>query len=875
MESIDGVISRVMHHKPSKFSPGGQPFLVARLASGMTIKGHMLKPVAGESYRFWGELKNQKGDYGQAFEFHSYEPIVDERSADGVAAYLAAHVDGVGRAKAAKIVDHFGEDTLTILRATPERALEVAGIKQETVDSLLAHFADAKAYDPVAYSRLLSLFADIRLPKRVVESLLKTYGSDAPDEILRCPYLLCQFPRVGWKTIDAFAMGKAGYDPDGIDRHEAAVMEALERAAADGHTAVTRAELTTAAIDLLGRRLDDTAIGRLVATYDVVEAPDAHGTVYQLAKLARAEAAIADKLAALAAAGKPLEFDLADPAWLEETGLGDDQADAVRVVAENAVAIVSGPPGTGKSYTLSRTLGRLVAHGIRGIRVVAPTGKAAKRAAELLAQVPGCEWIPATTVHKALAPQPNEAPAGVPAGDSRFGRGREEFSFGHNEASPLDDQVVVVDETSMLDVRLAAALLDAIKPGTRVIFVGDHNQLPSVGPGSVLRDLMAAGVPTVVLRQIRRSDGGGTVVRACHAIKDGRVPEDAERIDLPTHNWIHLEASDLDDIAAKIVELHLGTRTFDPVWGMQVVTPQKAKLPMACDNLNRLLGAALNPDAEPTAGSGADEEGGPPFRVGDKIVRTKNGIVDELVPWADQDDEDGPGGKAIPDFLWDGQTWVAREIPVVNGDMGTVLGIVEAPKGTFVVVRFRDPDRLCRLAYADAHVIPAYAMTCHKAQGSGFPYVIVPVHHAFYWDSRKQQGLFTREWIYTAISRAETLLITVGQWSAIEAAVGRQTVHRRRTTLADRIADLRKLRCLQRQMREIDPEGFDAAVKDVADLTLEAVHAAMAGDEDAAEELCQEGAARMVEFFEGLREVFDERYEASPVGQAAGSEAAQ
>jgi exodeoxyribonuclease V alpha subunit len=794
MESIDGVISRIVFHKPSKYSAGGQPFCIARLANGLSVKGNMLRPVEGEAYRFWGEMKSQKGDFGQAFEFHSYEPIVDERSADGVASYLAAHVDGIGRAKAAKLVEHFGPGTLPILRAEPGRALEVAGITAEIVESIKAHFADSKTFDPVAYAKLLSLFSDIRLPKRVIEGLLKTYGSSAPEEVTRNPYILCQFPRVGWKTVDAFAISKAGYDPSGIERHEAAVLESLERFAADGHTAATEGELSTLASDLLGQRLDPAALDGLIRSAEVVETSDDHGHIYQIAALAMAEATIAAKLSSLAETGKPLAFDLADPAWVMETGLGGDQAAAVRIVADNPVSIISGPPGTGKSYTLSRLLGRMVANGVSGIRVTAPTGKAAKRAAELLAQVPGCEDIPSTTVHRALAPQPNEAPAGIPTDDARFGRGREEFGFGRNEACPLDDQVVVVDETSMLDVRLLASLLNAIKPGTRLIFVGDHNQLPSVGPGSVLRDMMAAGVPTAVLEQIRRSDGGGTVVRACHAIKDGLIPDDADEINLPTQNWIHIEIADPHDIAAKIVELHSApARTFDRVWDRQVVTPQKQKLAFACDNLNRLLSAALNPQPlDGRGGSGSDdsEEGGPDFRPGDKVVRVKNGIVDELVEWSDQDDDDAPGGKAIPDLIWDGRSWFAREIPVVNGDMGTVEGIVETRKGVFVIVRFRDPDRLCRLAYAESKIISAYAMTCHKAQGSGFPYVIVPVHHAFYWDAKREKGIFNREWIYTAISRAEKLLVTVGQWSAIEAAVGRKTVHKRRTTLERRLGEM-------------------------------------------------------------------------------------
>jgi exodeoxyribonuclease V alpha subunit len=353
----------------------------------------------------------------------------------------------------------------------------------------------------------------------------------------------------------------------------------------------------------------------------------------------------------------------------------------------------------------------------------------------------------------------------------------------------------------MVDVSLGASLLRAVAPGTRVVFVGDPNQLPSVGPGSVLRDMIAAGVPTAMLTQIQRS--AGRIVRACHAIKDGVEPRPSGEADIEGgENWIHLESDEPKEIVETIVNLHATVKTMDPLWDMQVVTPQKTRLPFACDNLNRRLSALLNHlAAQEDAANGKagevsgevprdvqaeGEEGyGPPFRVGDKVVRTKNGIADELmVP--------GPTNGFITDeedfrvdWNWDGKPWRLTETDVVNGDMGTVLDIVPGDKDAFVVVKFRLPDRLCRLPYGDCHLIPAYAMTAHKCQGSGFPYVIVPVHHSFYWDQKTQTGLFNRELLYTAISRSEKLLVTVGQASAIRAAIGRKTLHQRNTRLRE------------------------------------------------------------------------------------------
>ena len=228
-----------------------------------------------------------------------------------------------------------------------------------------------------------------------------------------------------------------------------------------------------------------------------------------------------------------------------------------------------------------------------------------------------------------------------------------------------------------------------------------------------------------------------------------------------------------------------------------MVTPQKNRLPIACDNLNRLLSAKLNSYGNTTGSTGSEAgdellgESAPqadtsfdPFRVGDKVIRKKNGLCD-LMTEIQADPDTGHVPRA--DWRWDNSAWSLSETDVVNGDMGTVLAIVQEDDNTFVVVRFRTPERLCRLAYGECHLIRAYAITCHSAQGSGFPCVIVPVHHSFYWDSKLQRGIFNREWIYTAMSRAEKMLFTVGQASAIRAAVGRKTVHKRKTQLAELI----------------------------------------------------------------------------------------
>jgi exodeoxyribonuclease V alpha subunit len=800
LDVLDATVSRIIWSGPSKFIGSGIPFTILKLSGGQIAKGNMMKPRAGDRFRLWGEWRPQKGWDEPAFCFESHEEVIDQ-STVGMVDYLIGHVPGIGVAKAHAIVDMLEADTLTILRTTPEELKgKVHGITDAHIEAIRKHFAGRQEHDPAAYAKLVDLFAGNRVPKSIIRRLLKDFGSDAPAIITKRPYLLLRYPRMGWKTVDSFATAVAKYSPDGIDRHKFAIAESLEGLSlAEGHTYGDRVDIELGSFDLLGGRPRDDAWTAAVQASLIIELTDdamAPTGEYALPKLAEAEREIARGLAGLQEDARPLPCSF-DGELLN--GLNDGQRAALKLIEENGVCLLTGAPGVGKTWTITRAISALIAAGVRSIRIAAPTGKASKRAAECLALAVGGKTtdIPCTTIHRLLGPKPNDAEGvDVPSADAKVGRGRDEFGFTHNESDPIPVDFLVIDETSMVDVGLGSSLIRAIAPGTRVVFVGDHNQLPSVGPGSMLRDMMDAGLPTAILTEIQRNSG--RIVRACHAIKDGIVPEPAQVQDLEAgDNWIHIELDDPAEIASKIVELHRSYRAFpDPVWDLQVVTPQKTRLPIACANLNRLLSTKLNTlgNALESTGSeagdelllGASEDAFESFRKGDKVIRTKNGLCDLMNEIAI---DPATGQDTRTDWRWDDSAWSLSETDVVNGDMGTVLDIVQEQDNTFVVVKFRTPDRLCRLAYGECHLSQAYAVTCHKAQGSGFPFVIVPVHHSFYWDNKTQRGIFNREWIYTAVSRAERFLITVGQFSAIRAAVGRKTVHRRKTKLAELIRE--------------------------------------------------------------------------------------
>jgi exodeoxyribonuclease V alpha subunit len=794
MEILPGVISRVLHHDRSKWSQSGMKYVIAALTNGTTVKGEMrTKPPAGEKFNFYGDFRESKGDYGPYFQFVSFEPIVDE-SVSGATHYLKTYVDKIGLARAAILAEHFGVDCLKTLKLNPEKAIGVPGIPDSVGELVRIHFAEDCALDPVAYAKLVDLFSGHNFSQKVVIKLLEHFGSDAPAMVKENPYILLSYPRMGWKGVDSFALTKIGFDPRGIERQVACLKEALTQIALEnGHTYATRFELDgviwklisgsvepyawmsavargvinlnqeSAAVELLKtltsdrRPMEEVGDKILANARSSIIDPDA---TFSLPALAEAEDSISRSLRFLQATARRL------PCELSTDGLSEDQVVATKELQKHGVVILEGPPGVGKTWTVAKALRSMREAGLRVIGV-APTGKASKRLSELF----GFEC---STIHHALGPRASTEEEGVPSQDAKHGRGRDAIGFSASEADPLDCDVIAIDESSMLDTLIASALLRALAPGTRVIFVGDINQLPSIGAGSVLRDLMNAGVPTVSLTKILRSESAGRIVHACHAIRDGKTPVPAIEFSLPTENWIHIELSDPPEILRTISDLHHEYTAFpNPITDLQVISPiRDGGSPIGCKTLNQVLSYKLNP---PKSGEAFD--GQARFRVGDKVVRTKNDKCDELVLTYEPE---------LAEWSWRGDDYEINEGSIVNGDMGIVEDIIEGDRKSFVVVRFRAPEKLVRLPLGDCHLELAYALTCHKAQGSGFPLVIIPVHD-FYYDDRSQRGIWTREWYYTGKSRGEKGVITVGKFSSIESAIKRKTIGLRRTRLVSLI----------------------------------------------------------------------------------------
>lgn len=411
----------------------------------------------------------------------------------------------------------------------------------------------------------------------------------------------------------------------------------------------------------------------------------------------------------------------------------DEQQDAIAMMDTNDIGILFGAPGTGKTTVLKEILSRIDSNGL-SVHLAAPTGKAAKRMSEATGHR-------ATTIHKMLEPWMDG----------------NEFQFKRNEENPLQVDVIVIDEASMVTNSLMASIMRAIVPsetihkynrvrGHKILIVGDNYQLPSVGPGAVLRDLIAsAAIPMVELTKIQRNSGD--IVKACHQIKDGEVYQPSGRLDIEAGaNLRHLEAGSQDAILSTIdtVIQKFQADGFDPIWDMQVLSPINERSPLSCAGLNERLQKSLNQ---------APVSDDCKFKPGDKVLYTKN--------------EEAETTDRKVTFL-------------INGDLGTVID-VPSDGGSRMVVRFYSPDRDVSIPKKSKYLILAYACTVHRYQGSEAPVIIIPVHPSISF-------LMDRPWIYTAISRAAKACVTIGEFDVIRRAIGRTVSYDRKTFLRENLS---------------------------------------------------------------------------------------
>ena len=712
-EVLTGILGRVKWHENGYLiaevevepeeEPGGAK---ARLPWTASVKGNCLAPQVGARYVFQGAWV-QDGKWGSTFRFDEYE-VALPTEVGAIRDYLL-RAKWIGPKVAETIVAAYGESTLEVLKDEPERvAAMISGITLERAESIAEDLRANEANEKVQVG-LNALFAGTGIGKALAGRVVRKWGKHSLEVATADPFALTEIEGIGFLLADNVRK-KLGIPYDDPSRLRAGILYVLKEAAwGDGHTHVPETDLLARA----GKALSVGAamiVGRLREMADdgeVVILDGAGGSFLgtwrtSLRRLHDDERFVAGHVRALLAFPRP-EVEMGPVPF----GLADDQREAWLRILQHGVFVLNGCPGTGKT-----TLLRFVVDACVGQRVVlaAPTGKAAKRITEQTLR-------PASTIHRLLEPEMVHG----------------KFVFTRNADRPLEADVVIIDEASMVDVNLAARLLEAVPLGSRVIFVGDVHQLPSVGPGNVLRDLIASGmVPTAELTIIKRQEEGARIVKHCHEIKAGRTPvldNDGAR------DFFWIDEDDDEAAAATIVDL-VSRRLpafygADPNREIQVLAPMKEKGAVSCKRLNEELRKVLNPAA-------ADQKR---FGLGDRVIQTKN--------------EYGLG--------------------IINGDVGTVIGVdLQLKEWT---VRFEDPEREVPIPFANHDLELAWALSVHKFQGSEARIVVIPVHRS------QASVLMQRNLLYTAISRAREVCVIVGQRGEVPKIVKRQDNLRRWTNL--------------------------------------------------------------------------------------------
>ena len=713
----------------------------------ISVIGDMIEPKTGQLYEFSGHWKHNER-YGKFdLHFYSYRTVLPTDS-QGIYHYLVRVAKWVGPETAETLIERYGAEALDILKNDPERVTrdQIRGLTPERVleltDTLKANEKLEGAMIEVG-----NLLGGL-LGQASVEKAIRKWGADAAHIIRHDPYRLAELDGIGFLKADTIYF-KLERNPDAARRHAHALLHVLqEQAAKSGHTRVTQLRILTELAKLIGEphkrtfQLCDRA-GLTTRTDGFVADAD----------LDDAEHFVANKLTGLVLQVlRPLR--VTDEIKELTQTLEDDQLNAFNQACELPVLVITGAPGTGKTYTVARIIALWQANRLN-IALAAPTGKAAKQMEMALSAIAG---LPARTIHSLLEAEVLDG----------------EFGFQRNETHQLDCTALVIDETSMVDIRLMRSLLKAVPNECRVLLVGDHYQLPSVGPGATLRDILRANLPSVELRKIKRN--AGRIVHACHAIKDGRIPEPAAKLDLSAgDNWRHIESSTHEhtlDVVRVLLSKKLPELGIDPVWQTQLISPTNQAGPLSCKVLNRIAKEIVNPS--PLA-SKLD------FALNDKVVRTKNGAVstagDALCAICH-----GTGqGTVRTDqkcLACAGRGRIAQggEVRIVNGD----LGVVREIDAKNIRVDFLYPDRSVRIPRKEHHLRMAYCLTCHKMQGSEVDVVIVPVHK-----STMNLPMVTREWLYTALSRAKKFVLTIGNLDYLPGVLSRIGNETRTTGLCE------------------------------------------------------------------------------------------
>ncbi|MEE8523095.1 MAG: ATP-dependent RecD-like DNA helicase, partial [Thermoanaerobaculia bacterium] len=675
--------------------------------------GTFLGIQAGETLELTGRwVEHPK--FGRQLKVASFDPV-EPVSLQGIEAYLASFIEGITARLAKKIVRHFGKQTLDVLAAEPDRLIEVHGIGKKRKKRIV------KSWRAVRKIREVMVFLQsFGIPAALAAKIFRHFADRTIAVVRANPYQLMEVRGVGFHKADAIARSR-GIAADSLRRAGAAAIHRLDEASArEGHMFLRRPELRRRMRQLLALAVEreDEAIEELCRKRRL----RAVGSAVYLRRLENAERTVADRLQALlaeAAAPLAVDVELAITKFeaREQIVLAEAQRQTLREMVASKVMVLTGGPGTGKT-TLTKGIVYVASLAGLTVELAAPTGRAAKRLAE-------ATGLAAKTIHRLLGYQG-------------------EF-FTHDEDNPLEADLLVVDEASMVDAPLARHLLRALPDSVRLVIVGDVDQLPSVGPGRVLGDLIESrALPVVRLTEIFRQARKSLIVVNAHRVIHGELPvrgEPDEADFFVAHRPDPAAAlAEVTDLVATRIAARYG---FDPQRDIQVLAPMRRGL-LGVENLNLELQKCLNPDGETASWRQTGSRPvGRRLRRGDRVMQTTNNY----------------------------------ELEVFNGEIGTVAG-------------FDDEERQVRVGF-DGRVVAysaqnleelelAYAVTIHKAQGSEFPCVVIVLHD-------QHRIMLQRNLLYTAITRGKQLVLVVGTRQAVATAIRTETTQRRETLLVERL----------------------------------------------------------------------------------------
>jgi exodeoxyribonuclease V alpha subunit len=680
-------------------------------ARSVTVVGALAGLEVGSGIRARGRFERHPR-FGEQFRVIDYE-VARPAGVAALERYLASEIHGVGPALARRIAEHFGDRLGEVLDTTPERVREVSGVGRVVAARVAAAWRDASGL------RELTVFLRGHgIAAAHARRIHQVYGKNALDVIRRDPYLLARVIHgIGFRTADTIAE-KLGIPRNSIQRARAAIIYLLERMADDGHVYAPREYLESqfqSALEM-DAELVPEALAELAAGGEVVIEPAGEHTAVYLARLHDAEVTVARRLRELAD-NRPTSNTVAERALQRalhggEPRLSAEQGRALAAALASGVTVITGGPGTGKTTLLRALIAALAEAGIKP-SLAAPTGRAARRLQEATGR-------DAKTIHRLLEYSP------------------ETGGFVRGETFPLRTNYLIVDEASMMDLELAASLVRALLPNCSLLLVGDRDQLPSVGPGSVLKDVIASGLPAVAeLREVYRQARESLIVANAHRLNRGQMPDITNAAG---GDFFFFERNAPEDVVATIKQLvqqrlvgRFGIR--DPR-DIQVLTPMN-RGPLGTHALNRELQALLNPvGREIRAGDRA-------IREGDRVIQLRNNY----------------------------------DKGVFNGSIGRVFSIDQ--RAARVAIAFEENHAEYDLSELD-EIGLAYAISVHKSQGSQYPAVVIPIHPSHYL-------MLRRNLLYTAITRAERVCVLVGTRSALAQAVRNQDERMRFSRLAERL----------------------------------------------------------------------------------------